>query len=514
MPRARHVELLAIGLGGVGVWIVLALALPSIGSSIGRRLGWPVSLPLAAVPARPTPAAPDPDPWAAAVAQAMQATALAQTAQTSAAWNAVAQAWLAAIAHLQRLAIADPRYFFAQKKLKEYLRNFLYAQQQAMGRNLPLAYPSFGSQRLDAQLTLYLSYVATLGPPDVLIVGSSRALQGIDPNVLQQGLAAQGMSHIQVFNLGIHGATAQVVDVLLRQILPPETLPRLILWADGVRAFNSGRRDRTYEGLVRSPGYQQVLSGHPPRLKPPEAEGTSETGSVVREVRQSRWVQNTCGMGILPTDQTTATAVSGWVGDSGEMPKGQLVACTDCGPIAQIMPPNAAPPLHLAGEPSDIDALGFLAVSRRFEPITYFRQYPRVSGLYDGDYAAFSLGGRQAAAFDRILTLSRDRQIPLVLVNLPLTDIYLDAMRSRAEQQFIQTWQARAQRDGFAFRDYGRRWPQNYAFFDDPSHLNQWGAAAIAQLLAQDRSLPWPQTPTSGKEKREERKEKIVREKR
>ncbi len=454
---------LVIGLCGLGVGTVLVLALPSIGQTLRLR-GLAPSVPtVATAPARAPDMVPDRDPWAAAVEQATLAATLAQTAQTPAAWDEVAQAWLGAIAHLQRLDGNDPRRFFTQKKLNEYLRNFLDAQQQAMRGSLPLAYPSFGSQRLDEQLTLYLSYVATLGPPDILVVGSSRALQGIDPSGLQRGLATQGMPGRRVFNLGINGATAQVVDGLLRQILPLETLPRLILWADGVRAFNSGRRDRTYEALVRSSGYQRVLTGNPPRLQPPEAA------------------------------QIPPVAILSAPRDSG--------GCPDCVPVTQVVPANAAASLPLAigvFHPSTIDANGFLAVSRRFDPITYFRQHPRVSGLYDGDYAAFSLGGPQAAAFDRVLALSRDRQIPLVLVNLPLTEIYLDAARSRAEQQFVQTWQARANRDGFHFRDYARRWPQNHAFFDDPSHLNQWGAAAIAQLLAQDRSLPWPQLPTAG----------------
>ncbi|WP_448570152.1 hypothetical protein [Trichothermofontia sp.] len=453
MPQPRKVELLAIGLCGLGACTVIESAILSLGQDV-RSLATIAPAPQT----HPSPPSVE-DPWATAGARATLAATLAQTAQTPTAWAEVAQAWLGAIAALQHLKSDDPRWFFAQKKQNEYLRNFLYAQQQATRGTTPLISPSFGSQRLDEQLTLYLSYVATIGPPDILIVGSSRALQGIDPQVLQQGLAAQGTPGLQVFNLGINGATAQVVDVLLRQILPPAAMPRLLLWADGLRAFNSGRRDRTYEALVRSPGYQQLsLTGEPLRLQP----SSQQPGSIV--------------------------------------PAGHLLACDDClawaplaVPLATALAPTASGGIVAK---STLDANGFLAIPHRFDPTTYFRQHPRVAGLYDGDYAALNFGGPQAAAFDRVLALSRARQIPLVLVNLPLTEIYLDATRSRAEQQFAQTWQARASRDGFHFRDYARRWPQNHAFFDDPSHLNQWGAAAIAQLLAHDRSLPWPQVST------------------
>ncbi|NJK28482.1 MAG: hypothetical protein HC925_08550 [Coleofasciculaceae cyanobacterium SM2_3_26] len=53
------------------------------------------------------------------------------------------------------------------------------------------SYPSFESDRLDEQLMNYRRYLATHGAPDILIVGSSRALQGIDPAYLQQALIDQ-----------------------------------------------------------------------------------------------------------------------------------------------------------------------------------------------------------------------------------------------------------------------------------------------------------------------------------
>ena len=45
-------------------------------------------------------------------------------------------------------------------------------------------YPSFNSQLLDQQLILYSIHLFLSGPPDVLIVGSSRAIQGVDPETL------------------------------------------------------------------------------------------------------------------------------------------------------------------------------------------------------------------------------------------------------------------------------------------------------------------------------------------
>ncbi|NJK52073.1 MAG: hypothetical protein HC936_03250, partial [Leptolyngbyaceae cyanobacterium SU_3_3] len=50
---------------------------------------------------------------------------------------------------------------------------------------------------------LYRQYVAQHGAPDVLILGSSRAMRGVDPVVLEQALAAQGFKGQKIFNFGV-----------------------------------------------------------------------------------------------------------------------------------------------------------------------------------------------------------------------------------------------------------------------------------------------------------------------
>jgi hypothetical protein len=72
----------------------------------------------------------------------------------------------------------------------------------------PYRYPSLNSQQLDRQLQLYTQYLARFGQPDILIVGSSRALQGVDPIALQHALAKRGYPNLKIFNFGINGAIA------------------------------------------------------------------------------------------------------------------------------------------------------------------------------------------------------------------------------------------------------------------------------------------------------------------
>jgi hypothetical protein len=84
--------------------------------------------------------------------------------------------------------------------------------------------------------------------------------------------------------------------------------------------------------------------------------------------------------------------------------------------------------------------------------------------------------------------------IPLVFINTPLTDEYLDSYRTNAETAFLQFMlQLSATESGFIFRDLGQIWPQRYDYFSDPSHLNRYGAYQVSNRIAQDPMIPWPQ---------------------
>ncbi len=67
-----------------------------------------------------------------------------------------------------------------------------------------------------------------------------------------------------MFNFGVNGATAQVVDLIVRRLIPPEDLPQIVVWADGARAFNSGRVDVTYNAIAVSEGYEQLEASSTP----------------------------------------------------------------------------------------------------------------------------------------------------------------------------------------------------------------------------------------------------------
>ncbi|WP_448597791.1 hypothetical protein [Thermoleptolyngbya sp.] len=425
-------------------------------------------------------------------------------------------------------------------------------------------FPSFNSQRLDHQIRLYSHYVMTEGTPDVLIIGSSRALQGIDPAVLRQALAERGRPNLRIYNFSINGATARVMDLVVRRVLPPDRLPRLIIWADGLRAFNSAKADVTFNGIASSAGYRQLgasvrtipqepaplsqaIAEQPPEicleippipvLAKPAGSPPAMTGSTAEAPASDP----TIARSPTPTPEQLPAGdrkeEKGQAPHSDAFPSSQVdwsnpdaanffldfqATLTPLESLPDLVDPQrfllgdgpqAASPVCLSfldpmlPAPSQVNSVvvlpdvpansglradGFEAIATRFNPATYYRQFPRVAGQYDSNYTPFQLTGSQTQATVTLASYLRDRQIPLVFVSLPLTQDYLDPLRRRREQQFRQHMQQIATQQRFLFRDLSLLWPTRNQYFADPSHLNQDGAAAVARHLAQDPNIPWP----------------------
>jgi hypothetical protein len=339
-------------------------------------------------------------------------------------------------------------------------------------------YPTLNAKQLDEKLVLYREYVNQHGAPDVLIVGSSRALRGVDPVALQQTLATQGYTNLKVFNFGINGATVQVIDLLVRRMLSTGKMPKLILWADGSRAFNSGRVDVTYNAIAASPGFKKLPdapSGGPSAAFTEPLEKIAETNSTVVNGYQAANAQLNQFLGRLSTVYGQRDKLSGLLREA--------IA-------AHLGSPTADDAIALEGT-GLIDVNGFLPIANRFNPATYYQKYSKVPGNVDGDYANFLLSGRQHEALKNLTQFTKSQNIPLVFVNLPLTQEYLDSDRRAREQEFQQYLTQSAAELGFTYRDLMENWKDTHDFFSDPSHINRYGAYAVAQHLAKDPLIPW-----------------------
>ena len=346
--------------------------------------------------------------------------------------------------------------------------------------------PSFNSSLLNEKLLLYQERIKAKGhPPDVLIVGSSRALRGIDPLALQQSLAAQGYGEVDIFNFGINGATAKFVDFLLRRMLAPEQLPKLVIWADGARAFNGNREDLTYNALTHTDGYRQVVAGDFPGSVELSGETTSRSQSFLKTMRKFTYPEGNDRLQQLLSQLSQSYAYRQELLQLTQRTLGKILPTNHNSPVAQLR--LLEPQLN----ESAIDIDGFLALEERFEPEVYYQKYAKVPGDYDQDYEAFNLEGKQDAALGELTQYLQSRQVKLVFVNLPLTDLYLDPVRMKYEGQFENYLRNRATQYQFIVRNLNTPWLNQYPYFSDPSHLNRYGAEALSRMLAEDPVMPW-----------------------
>ncbi|MCY7366569.1 MAG: DUF1574 family protein [Chamaesiphon sp.] len=329
---------------------------------------------------------------------------------------------------------------------------------------------SFNNYLLEQKLAQYQNICTQQGVPDILIVGSSRALRGVDPAVFRT------KSNLQVYNFGINGATAQVVDLILRQLLKSEQLPKTVIWADGSRAFNSGRIDRTYETIASSSGYRKLA----------RTAGFNHSNSPLLQAQS--FFQNAY--------QDVATAIDLQLSEISPAYhyRDQLkdLVRTSLPVMAQLADgdnSNSSYDPAASINDRDVNADGFLPLKLQFDPSSYYQKYAKITGDSDGDYADFQLQDHQDIALHQTIDLLKSNRISLVFVNLPLSDIYLDKYRRQYEIIFKQYMQKMMDSNQLTFIDMDGLLNTRYDHFSDPSHLNQAGAVAVSEYLTQTKAI-------------------------
>jgi hypothetical protein len=366
-------------------------------------------------------------------------------------------------------------------------------------------YPTLRSEQLDDQIARYQEYIRLhKKPPDILIVGSSRALRGIDPAVLEKTLASGGYPGLTAYNFGVNGATLQVVDSIVRRILPPQQLPKLLVLADGARALNSGRPDLTFGAIASSEGYRQLARGSflirtneletkvsNPATNNPVAVITALVDNFVQSQGN---VQQVVSQKLVESSATykKRDRVKEFLRSLVNPSAPVLITSNQTDNASNQTADNAPKATVEHKEIGNFESNGFLPIDIRFNPDTYFQKHAKVSGYYDSDYQDFKLIGEQTVALKNLTEFTKVRNINLVFVNMPLTEDYLDPVRTAYEQEFKQHMQQLAAQTGLIFRDNSLLWPKARESFSDPSHLNRYGAIEVSKQLAQDPMIPWP----------------------
>ena len=345
------------------------------------------------------------------------------------------------------------------------------ANQKEVSNKTPL---NFNIARFNEKLAL-LDWKTTTRKrsPDIIIVGSSRALRGVEPSSLEKELLNKGFKDLSVFNLGLDGATAKVVNLQITQILPSPQLPRMIIWADGLRAFNSSRNDITYDEITASTGYKQIQQtlkdkGINPDPLQINREITDNLSSPIAQAFTNIFATTNNRQDVR------SSLVKSFDRNTHMLSNSEAI-------IAATTPETTAA----------LDKQGFVAFDVVFDPKTYFQKYPQVPGDYDLDYRNFDTSGSQFDAFANVVDFCRRNNIQLVVVNMPLHTTYLDPIRTQYEATFNGRMQELSNREGFTYLDLSQSIPYKSELFSDPSHLNRQGAIAIGQMLAQSSKIPW-----------------------
>ena len=309
--------------------------------------------------------------------------------------------------------------------------------------------------------------------PEVLIVGSSRALRGIEPITLEKTLINKGFKDINVFNLGIDGATAKVVNLQITQILSRDQMPRMIIWADGLRAFNSSRSDLTYDEITASTGYKQLQAN----LKNQEVNPDSPSSQTAIATSSPNPIAQSFDL-LFTTfskrQEIRTSLVKKFDRNTHMLSNSEAL-------LAATMPSTV----------TALDSKGFVAFDVTFDPQTYFQKFPQVPGDYDLDYRNFDTNGSQFEAFANVVDFCRRNNIELLVVNMPLHSTYLDQIRTRYEATFNGRMQELSLREGFTYIDLSQAILNQADLFSDPSHLNKKGAIAISKLLVQNPKIRW-----------------------
>lgn len=99
--------------------------------------------------------------------------------------------------------------------------------------------PSIGSphRQFEVQWFQLKHYVEIHGDVDVIIIGNSSALMGIDPTELEKSYQEITEEPIQVFNFGVEGIALEAASEI-GQLLIQEYQPQAIVFAGGVENFN------------------------------------------------------------------------------------------------------------------------------------------------------------------------------------------------------------------------------------------------------------------------------------
>jgi hypothetical protein len=289
-------------------------------------------------------------------------------------------------------------------------------------------------------------------PPDIIFMGTSRALSGFDPTVVEQEIESQTGVHTYAHNMGLTGGTIEIHYLMLKNIIRDDKKPKVIVY---------GLTDSEFVPVPVSPvdylPYTNVL------LRPDDFWKFS--GNTI-ESKIAFWVKQ-----ILPIYR-----------DRRILMDALSIAFNPYDPAHKYFAPG---PDH-----KDPSSNGFIPGSGDARATASWldenrREYAPILGGFKFDYTRLD-------TLDKFIDLADSRGIKVVLVTMPV-DAELRKLWDNDQRidEFRAALQVVAGEHGVPLLDLYRGWdgfPEDGLW--DYHHLNEVGAGAVSKLVADTELVP------------------------
>jgi hypothetical protein len=312
--------------------------------------------------------------------------------------------------------------------LSEFLARTDVVKKLAPNESLGTFHPQFEIKWFRLQ-----QYAAENGGVDVIILGSSLANSGIDPDIMAQTYYAQTGIHLRIFNFGVEGMSVAPISNYAK-ILVAKYHPRLIILITEMREFHSSAGISMLENMNSDPWFEYQAG----KLNP--LGWLTDHSAALRDILPYRnWMRSDFSNTYLDTlyrsSQTTAN------GYDAEHKVG----------------------INLGMQPDPND------------PVDKYN--------YDL-YRGYQVAAFQLECLQKVLALQENEKIPVIVVEMPVApSFYYYVGGEPVHQQFQHVLAGTVTASGAVFIPADRTLPIPENGRADRWHLNEFGAPLFSDFL-------------------------------
>ncbi len=307
------------------------------------------------------------------------------------------------------------------------------------------------------QTLKFQAFLNAKKPYDVVFLGSSRMETGLSPDVVEMVAEKELGRKVTCFNLSQPAGLVRTDRVIIRDIFRGERAPKLVVLGVEARGFNTmSRRTGEYVDYYARP--RDILCELPDIV----AAGyqSSATGAMGRAPASLlQYITHP------PSDKECTDKVRFW-----EITKGHGA-------------PFRNRVRRGGGQPREHNTPQWQSLLRKRHG------FVRENLLND-----YHIGDSAKRAFEQIISITRERGIRLVVVNLPVTLDYMDFYRLGEYESFLEYVTGACAAANIPFHDFnpidGKEKRIADRFFYDPDHLGPKGSNIFSGRMAQEVVAP------------------------